>query len=187
MNLLSATKTNQPERLWRSSRLIVFSVVIAALVASHRPERESTRGKLVDMSQFKDRSRKKQLNFLDQIIPLCDYEFPIFRCRERDKRPLATGWQAEATSDPDKLAKLFGGRKAFNVGLACGHDVVVLDVDGQPGEESLYKLERKNGPLPETAMTRTGSGGRHHLFRPPTPDTIKGRIGFEPGLDFKAD
>jgi hypothetical protein len=83
-------------------------------------------------------------------------------------------------------AKRWSG-EFFNAGLATGRGLVVVDVDDQRGEESLYELERKYGPLPETAMTRTGSGGRHHLLRTDATGPIESPIAFRPGIDIRAD
>ena len=127
-----------------------------------------------------------QAKILDEIMPLTQCGFRMFRCAEWDKKPLARGWQREATSDPDRLIRLFGG-KPCNVGLATGRGLVVLDVDGQPGQESLDRLESEHGPLPETARRRTGSGGMHWLFRTSSGQAIRSRSGIRMGLDVKAD
>jgi putative DNA primase/helicase len=52
-----------------------------------------------------------------------------------------------------------------NIGVATGKnsDLVVLDVDGLAGEETLAKIEREHGLLPPTGQVRTGEG-RHLYF-----------------------
>src|SRR5689334_10026807 len=68
------------------------------------------------------------------------------------KRPLNTGWQDEATNDPEAVAKLRSD-PGINVGILCGSDsdLCVLDIDpDKRGHESLKKLEAELGPLPDT-------------------------------------
>jgi hypothetical protein len=71
-----------------------------------------------------------------------------------------------------------------NVGLATGHTLFVVDVDGEAGRASLDTLEGRYGPLPATLASVTGSGGLHLFFAPPPGRTLRnsaGRLG--PGLD----
>jgi len=62
----------------------------------------------------------------------------------------------------------------------------VLDVDPRHGgDETLAELERRHGPLPETAEVLTGGGGRHIYFRPvPGLAPSTGKVGT--GLDVKS-
>ena len=62
--------------------------------------------------------------------------------------------------------------------------LIVLDVDGEDGAESLHQLERQHGELPETARCVTGSGGAHYYFRGSARNSV-GKIGA--GLDIRAD
>jgi len=51
-----------------------------------------------------------------------------------------------------------------NIGIVCGavSGLVVIDVDGPDGEETLEALEADIGPLPETVEALTGKG--RHLY-----------------------
>ncbi len=74
-----------------------------------------------------------------------------------------------ATTDEDTICGWWGRWPDCNVGIMTGpaSGVVVLDVDGERGLETLQRLEVELGPLPRTATSRTGSGGYHYLFQHP--------------------
>src|SRR5262249_49706537 len=68
-----------------------------------------------------------------------------------------------------------------NVGVRTGREsgVVVLDVDGDDGYESLRALERQHGNLPRTASVKTPRGGGHFYFAHPGGEipNSAGRLG----------
>lgn len=111
---------------------------------------------------------------------------PVFPCR--DKRPLTERGYKDATTDPGQIAEWWGAWPDANVGLATG-EVIVLDVDGPEGEQTLAALELEGGPLPPTLEARTGRG-RHLYYRSPQGAVIgnaageRGR-GLGKGLDVR--
>lgn len=76
-----------------------------------------------------------------------------------------------------------------NIGLVTGapSGFWALDVDtDKGGDMSLEQLQAQHGPLPDTPLARTGSGGLHYLFaHSGTP--IRNRVRFAPGLDTRGD
>ena len=113
----------------------------------------------------------------------------IFPCKPRDKVPATAHGCKDATTDPDQIAAWWDGTYLYNVGIATGGGVVVLDVDinhnaGKHGDETLAELEREHGPLPETWMCLTGGGGVHYYFACDDPALTVG-TGFAPGLDYR--
>lgn len=76
-----------------------------------------------------------------------------------------------------------------NIGLVTGtaSGFWTFDVDTDKGGDlSLEQLQAQHGPLPDTPLARTGSGGMHLLFaHPGTP--IRNRVRFAPGLDTRGD
>ena len=58
------------------------------------------------------------------------------------------------------------GWPSANVGLVTGGParLVVLDVDGAEGRESLRALEERHGALPDTLTSAAGGGGEQLLF-----------------------
>jgi putative DNA primase/helicase len=76
-----------------------------------------------------------------------------------------------------------------NIGIATGKksNLVVLDVDGPAGEETLAKLERKFGSLPPTCRVETGKG-KHIYFRyPENIAKVKSVARKKLGLDVRGD
>jgi hypothetical protein len=53
----------------------------------------------------------------------------------------------------------------YNVGVACGNGICVLDIDPRNGgDKALASLIEKHGELPKTWTVATGGGGTHYYF-----------------------
>jgi len=106
----------------------------------------------------------------------------VIPIRAKDKRA-AKGWGEYQTRPPteEELETWFANGEA-NIAIVTGDvsGVVVLDVDGPEGEESLVGRE-----LPRTVTTITGRG-RHLWFAHPG-GVVGNKTRFLPGLDLKAD
>lgn len=126
--------------------------------------------------------------------------FPIFApfgdgcsCFKKDcshigKHPAVKGGWKAATTDPDQLHRWFDNGMMRNLAIATGavSGVIVLDVDGPAGADSLRKLETLYGPLPPTASVVTGRG-KHLYFRYP-PQGLRCSVDkLGPGLDIRGD
>lgn len=129
------------------------------------------------------RTEQAALDFLSRgwsVIPI----------REREKRP-AIAWkpfQRKCASE-DTVHDWFSRAPDSNVGIVTGalSGLVVLDVDPRHGgEESLRKLEREYGALPDTMESVTGGGGRHLYFSHPG-GAVHNRTNIEPGIDLRGD
>lgn len=113
----------------------------------------------------------------------------IFPCKPKDKVPATAHGCRDATADPGQIAAWWDGTYLYNVGIATGGGLVVLDVDvnhsaGKYGDETLAELEREHGPIPDTWICLTGGGGVHYYFRCDDPALTVG-TGFAPGLDYR--
>lgn len=116
-------------------------------------------------------------------------------CRTPGKHPFFRDWARVAATDPDVVRRLWDGYPKANVGLAtgvthAGYAIVVVDIDGDRGRESLAKLTCEFGALPETLSAATGreSGGTHYYFQLPIAyvDRIRTQSGVVPGIDIRA-
>jgi putative DNA primase/helicase len=95
----------------------------------------------------------------------------------------------DASDDPDVVTRWWSEVPDANIGVATGRnsDLVVLDVDGPTGEETLAKLERKFGSLPPMCQVGTGKG-RHIYFRyPENIAKVKSVARKNLGLDVRGD
>ena len=91
----------------------------------------------------------KRPAFPDHPAEKCEHTDP--RCRTGH-----TGWQARATTDPDRIRRAWT-RLPYNIGLACGPArLVVVDLDtnparGRAGGLGLAELaDRRGVPVPAT-------------------------------------
>ena len=120
--------------------------------------------------------------------------FWVFRIAENGKKPRYTGWQAEATRDPEQIKKLWSGRdRASNIGAYTskfGDDkaLIVVDVDNKgdkSGDDTMFKLDMGDYPFPTTAENTTASGGRHVIYISDKP-VKQGAEVLGPGLDIRS-
>jgi hypothetical protein len=107
-------------------------------------------------------------------------------CSSPGKHPRTTRGLHDATTDAEQLAAWWRRRPSSNIGIATGaaSGIFVVDVDRI---EALEELRRDHGLLPETLEQRTGSGGRHLVFRYPAGIKIGNRAGLLEGLDARGD
>jgi hypothetical protein len=115
--------------------------------------------------------------------------WPVFPCRPRRKEPATRHGLQDATTDTGLISGWWGQWPDANVAIRTGVEsgLVVLDVDGEDGAESLRALAREHGELPRTATVRTPRGGLHFYFAHPggTVRNSAGRLGV--GLDVRGD
>ena len=96
------------------------------------------------------------------VIPLheplaggCTCDKP--ECDSVGKHP-RLGWKDRSSKDPLQIRSWWRRWPQANVGIVTGAvsgDLLVLDIDGDRGAESLLALEAKHGPLPETWTVST--------------------------------
>ncbi len=113
----------------------------------------------------------------------------VFPCKPKEKVPATAHGCKDATTEPGQIAAWWDGIHLFNIGIATGGGLVVLDVDvnhyaGKYGDETLAELEAQHGPLPDTWTCLTGGGGVHYYFACDDPALTVG-TGFAPGLDYR--
>lgn len=123
---------------------------------------------------------------VDHALALAAEGFRVFRAQRNSKKPLRTGWQAEATSDPSEIRRLWAKTPNANVGIFTD-DLLVVDVDdknGKRGSESLELLALLGVDFPRTRTHVSPGGSRHLIFRPPWP--VNGSASkVAPGIDIR--
>lgn len=113
----------------------------------------------------------------------------VIPIRAKSKIPLIEQWQIIASIDLGTIRTWWSQWPDAGVGILTGapSELVVLDVDGDLGENSLHRLTAQHGLLPDTVEALSGGGGRHILFQHPghTVRNSAGKLG--PGLDIRGD
>lgn len=128
---------------------------------------------------------------LKSALVYAEMGFRVFPCLPKDKKPLIKEWQNKATTDPDTIGEWWTKTPDANIGVATGHEsgFFVLDVDTKEqkvGNQSFTALEAEIGPLPDTLEAKTGTGGRHLLFKMPKRD-VRNKTSFRPDLDIRGN
>jgi hypothetical protein len=141
---------------------------------------------------------------LRSALALAARGWRVFPCVPGTKRPALRGnWQYLATTDPARIRRWWT-RVPYNIGIACGTSLVILDLDipnhtpldgplaGETpagGISTLAALARQHGqPYPAATYTvQTPSGGQHLYFRADGSSVRNsaGRLG--PCIDVRAD
>lgn len=107
-------------------------------------------------------------------------------CGSPGKHPRKAGWQQAASSDEAEVRATFKPYPDSNIGIATGQGLVVVDLDGQEGLDTLAAWVRENGPLPLTPQVRTGGGGLHLYFT--CDEKIKNSVrNVGPGVDVRGE
>lgn len=92
----------------------------------------------------------------------------------------------DASNDPEQVARWWAQAPEANVGIATGHLVDVIDVDGPQGNVSLARLL---GDHPHLLANRLGHvltprpGGRH--FYVPADGDLGNGASLAPGIDYR--
>ncbi|MDR1855783.1 MAG: DUF927 domain-containing protein [Desulfovibrio sp.] len=127
---------------------------------------------------------------MESIRRYADPNFNLLALQPGSKVPVRGPWRAPESGH------------VGNIGMVVGREIGILAIDvdglrwkddGTPemedgvqvdahGRETLERLQQELGPLPDTLVQRTGSGGRHLIYKHPDVP-LKGILG--PGVDVK--
>ena len=126
---------------------------------------------------------------LKEALAYAERGWRVFPLVPKNKEPMIKQWQKKATTDTGTIEGWWSETPTANIGIATGYGsgFFVLDVDGEEGSKSLNALEREIEPLPETLEARTGTGGRHLLFKMPDDREVRNKQGFRPKLDIRGE
>lgn len=124
----------------------------------------------------------------------CEHGFAIIPIKERGKEPATKHGLNDWFDSPEDARALWERNPNLNIGIVCGapsHGLLVLDFDideerEKDGYAALSAWEKANGELPETAVSITGSGGMHYLYRTDR-NSIHPSANHELGVDVRCD
>jgi hypothetical protein len=125
----------------------------------------------------------------EAALRLAGHGLLVFPVAEGQKVPATQNGLNDAKRDPNAIRRFWGRRPECNVGLrtGAGSGIVVLDVDGDEGFDSLHRLENKFGEIPTTGSVTTPRGGQHFYFLHPGFD-VRNATGWPgPSLDLRGD
>jgi bifunctional DNA primase/polymerase-like protein len=109
-------------------------------------------------------------------------------CRSIGKHPRTPNGFKDASMDPTKIKDWWEKWPDANIGIATGKisNLIVVDFDfPKGGDDTLLKLESKNGHFPSTAAVKTGNG--IHLYFVYNALLQKNRVNILPGLDIRSN
>ena len=112
----------------------------------------------------------------------------VFAVREGMKTPVAKGWQKEAERTD---LKQWSNGADHNIGVMCGGDLVVVDIDmknGVDGEKNWKALCNTLGIKESQFQIATPSGGRHIYYSTPDGTKIRNSVSeIAKGVDIRGD
>lgn len=100
------------------------------------------------------------------------YGWAVFPLIPRTKKPATQNGYLNATTDRTQIEEWWNKNPDYNIGVATGEmsgGLTIYDLDEHPekgkyGIEVFDEWQKKNGGVPDTAITKSGSGGRHLWF-----------------------
>lgn len=102
---------------------------------------------------------------LDAARDLAVLGYPVLPCRPRSKVPATAHGFKDATRNERAILHMFAGRDNYNVAIACGSALAVVDVDVKAGADPKEVLDRHaltGAPMvAETAPDDEGERGLH--------------------------
>jgi len=119
----------------------------------------------------------------EAAIAWAEAGFAVFPCSPNLKTPATEHGLDDATTDLDQIDRWWTTNPSYNIGVSPARSAMyVLDQDGPLGAETLAKLQKDHGPLPDTLTIRTprGPSHLHYWFTGEFPSTVQ-KLG--PKLD----
>lgn len=126
---------------------------------------------------------------LESALDLAGQGFRVFPLAPGTKvPPKGFAWKDEATTDAERIREWWQHDPDFNVGVATGGGVVVVDVDVKDGKPGLASLEMMEvAGLPTSYRVDTPSGGVHVYMKTDRPIGNRVDLADYPGIDVRAD
>lgn len=108
----------------------------------------------------------------------------VFPLTPGSKVPLPrSGGFKDATTDPAQVDAWWSSNPALNIGIATGHLVDVIDIDGALGQASRLAHWQMLEQIPNLGRVSTPRPGGMHLY---VPASGKGnKAGLLPGIDYR--
>lgn len=115
--------------------------------------------------------------------------FRVFPVLPNSRRPAIDDWPALAATDPHQIESWWKADPDFNIGVATGNGMLVIDADAKKGKPGLRSLETLDVlGLPDSYRVATPSGGVHVYLHTDTQHRNRvNSIPDYPGIDIRAE
>lgn len=173
-------RRTEPELIFRNAGKVRFGMEIA--------EEEAEQREL--FANPEPAQRDPGLSVMGQkAVGYARYGFSVFPCRPGQKTPATRHGLLDAHRDEGRIVSYWSRVPEANVAIRTGQEsgIVVLDVDGDEGADSLHELEAEHGSLPTTLRIETPRGGSHYYFKHPAFHVANTQGVPGPGLDIRGD
>ena len=128
---------------------------------------------------------------VEAALALAERGFFVFPLKPNTKRPLASGWQEAATTDPAAIRLLWEEEPNANIGVFAGKSgllIIDLDVKTHDGVSAFAALAKEHKITLDTYRVQTPSGGVHVYYRLPPNVAVSSTAGkTAPGVDTRSD
>ncbi len=116
----------------------------------------------------------RRLNTREWALAYASLGWRVFPVVRGGKKPIYEGWQHDATTDPELIARYWRSEPGPNIGLICGESFVAFDIEAAHLPALRTLMTEGSLTLPATPVARTGRGGIHVLARNPSIDASAG-------------
>ena len=115
--------------------------------------------------------------------------YAVFPLKPKTKEPATSHGFYEASTDPGTIEAWWVKNPDYNIGIACGNGLAVIDIDQHPddgkfGLDTLRAWEKDHGELKPTWTVVTGTGGLHYWYK--TELSFKNAVEVLPGIDIRS-
>lgn len=122
---------------------------------------------------------------LESALRLASVGYKVFPCKPWEKVPATRRGFHDASNDLDQVRKWFDNDAGFNLAIATGDGLLVVDVDPKNGGAETWEVLCAHHGTPLAPRHETPSGGFHLFFNAPGLTNSSGRIG--KGIDTRGD
>lgn len=141
------------------------------------------------MSPALEKENRLQDELQAAAIEYAKQGFRVFPLRPRTKEPATRHGFKDATTSIEQI-RAWWLSGPYNIGIATGHGLVVVDVDQKPAEQkfgmdSLRDWEKSHGEFTPTWICMSGTGGLHYWYR--TDEDFKNSVELLPGIDVRSE
>lgn len=135
-------------------------------------------------------ARAEPLQKVDHALALAEAGFRVFPLSPNSKKPLKDfAWKESATVIPSQIRDWWAENADYNVGVATGNGILVIDADTKGGTPGLATLDLMDTvyELPTSFRVDTPSGGQHVYVRTKSPHQNRVRLQKFEGIDLRSD